>query len=131
MYEFKKGVKSAGVNRQYSGTAGRVENSQIGVFLAYSSTRGSALIDRELYLPQVWIDDQDRRKEAKIPESKEFLTKPQLAVSMFRHAINGNMPFCWAAGDEVYGRDDQLRQMLEDEGESYVLAVPSNEHYYL
>ena len=127
----KKGVKSAGVNRQYSGTAGRVENSQIGVFLAYCSSRGSALIDRELYLPQVWIDDKDRRKEAKIPESIEFLTKPQLAVSMFRRVIDSNMPFYWAVGDEVYGRDDQLRQMLEDAGKGYVLAVPCNEHYYL
>ena len=127
----KKGDKSAGVNRQYSGTAGRVENCQIGVFLAYHSSLGTALIDRELYLPENWIESPDRRKEAKIPESKEFQTKPQLAAKMFTRLIHGQMPFRWAVGDEVYGRDGKLRQMLEDAKKSYVLAVSCNEYYYV
>jgi SRSO17 transposase len=88
----KKGTKSAGVQRQYSGTAGRIENCQIGVFLAYASSRGHALIDRELYLPQGWTDDRPRRREAGIPDQVEFHTKPQLARRMLARALEGGGP---------------------------------------
>jgi SRSO17 transposase len=97
----KKGSKSAGVARQYSGTAGRVENCQIGVFLAYASRHGHALIDRELYLPQAWADDAERRAAACIPEEVAFATKPQLASRMIARAIAAGVPFTWVLGDEV------------------------------
>ena len=83
----KKGDKSAGVQRQYSGTAGRIENCQVGVFLAYASTKGRALLDRELYLPQVWADDRERRREAGVPEDAVFRTKPRLAQLMLGRAL--------------------------------------------
>ena len=89
----KKGEKSAGVQRQYSGTAGRIENSQIGVFLAYASAKGRVLLDRELYLPQVWADDPERRREAGVPESVGFRTKPQLAQLMLGRALESGVPF--------------------------------------
>ena len=101
----KKGDKSVGVQRQYSGTAGRIENSQVGVFLAYASARGSTLLDRELYLPQVWAEDWERRREAGVPESVGFRTKPQLAQLMLERAVESGVPFGWVAGDEVYGND--------------------------
>lgn len=127
----KKGKKSAGVNRQYSGTAGRIENCQIGVFLAYHSSRGTALIDRGLYLPEEWTKDRERCDQAKIPESSTFQTKPQMAVSMIAHAIQRKVPFRWFVADEVYGRDEKVRQFLEESQKSYVLAVACNEQYYL
>ena len=97
----KKGDKSVGVQRQYSGTAGRIENSQIGVFLAYASARGRTLLDRELYLPQVWAEDWERRREAGVPESVGFRTKPQLAQQMLERAVESGVPFAWVAWDEV------------------------------
>ena len=88
----KKGTKSAGVGRQYSGTAGRIENCQIGVFLAYRSSKGHALIDRELYLPKAWCDDRGRCDEARIPDTKEFATKPSLAREMLKRAVHAGIP---------------------------------------
>ena len=123
----KKGNKSAGVQRQYSGTAGRIENCQIGVFLAYASAKGRTLLDRELYLPQVWAEDWERRREAGVPEDAGFQTKPRLAQRMLERALESGVPFGWVAGDEVYGNDRNLRLWLEREGIAHVLAIKSNE----
>lgn len=121
----KKGTKSAGVQRQYSGTAGRVENSQIGVFLAYVSGEGRTFLDRELYLPRSWADDQDRRAEAGVPAEVKFATKPALGRRMIERARQGGVPFQWVTGDEVYGNDGQMRRWLEGRKISFVLAVSS------
>ncbi len=123
----KKGDKSAGVQRQYSGTAGRIENCQIGVFLAYASAKGRTLLDRELYLPQVWAVDRERRREAGVPEDAVFRTKPQLAQLMLGRAMESGVPFAWFTGDEVYGSDRKLRLWLEREEIPHVMAVKSNE----
>jgi SRSO17 transposase len=120
----KKGSKSAGVARQYSGTAGRIENQQIGVFLAYTSSRGCAFIDRELYLPEEWLHDPVRCREAGIPTGKSFETKPHLAQRMVARAIAAQMPARWVVADTVYGTDE-LRLWLEEQGYCYVLAVPT------
>ena len=122
----KKGDKSAGVQRQYSGTAGRIENCQVGVFLAYASANGRALLDRELYLPRVWADDLERRREAGVPESVGFQTKPQLAQLMLGRALESGVPFTWFTGDEVYGSDRKLRLWLERQEIPHVMAVKSN-----
>jgi SRSO17 transposase len=119
----KKGSKSAGVQRQYSGTAGRTENCQIGVFLAYASARGHALIDRELYLPQSWADDRDRCRAAGIPDEVEFTTKARLAQAMIARALDAGVPFAWFTADEIYGQAKYLRAWLEDHGVSYVMAI--------
>src|SRR5215475_12565087 len=105
----KKGVKSAGVQRQYSGTAGRVENCQIGTFLAYASDRGHALIDRELYLPESWTGDRDRCRAAGIPDEVEFATKPRLVMAMLERAVAAGAPFRWFTADEAYGQVKYLR----------------------
>ena len=123
----KKGNKSAGVQRQYSGTAGRIENCQIGVFLAYAATKGRTLLDRELYLPQVWAKDWERRREAGVPEDVSFRTKPRLAQRMLERVLESGVPFRWVTGDEVYGSDRKLRLWLEEAGISHVLATKSNE----
>jgi SRSO17 transposase len=123
----KKGQHSAGVARQYSGTAGRIENSQIGVFLAYASRKGHALIDRRLYLPQAWADDAERRRAAKIPGDVPFLTKPAIARAMIARALDAGVPCDWVLGDEVYGADRRLRMMLEARGRPYLLAVRGND----
>jgi SRSO17 transposase len=123
----KKGTKSAGVARQYSGTAGRVENCQIGVFLAYASDKGHALIDRELYLPKEWAEDPARRKAAGIPQEVAFATKPELARRMIARAIAAGVPFAWVLGDEVYGSDRRLRIDLEQQERPFVLALRGNE----
>ena len=104
-----------------------MENCQIGVFLAYGSRRGNAFLDRELYLPQVWAEDWERRREAGVPEDAVFHTKGQLAQRMIGRALGAGVPFAWVAGDTVYGNDRRLRRWLEEEGVSYVLAVKSNE----
>jgi len=119
----KKGTKSAGVQRQYSGTAGRVENSQIGVFLAYATKQGRTFLDRELYLPQSWASDKKRRAAAGIPTSVKFATKLVLARRMIERAQVAGVPFRWVTGDEVYGNDSQMRRWLEKRQVSYVLAV--------
>ena len=123
----KKGEKSAGVQRQYSGTAGRIENCQVGVFLAYAGARGRALLDRELYLPRLWAEDRERRREAGVPESVRFRTKPQLAKLMLERALESGVPFAWFTGDEVYGSDRKLRLRLERQGIPHVMAIKSNE----
>ena len=123
----KKGDKSVGVQRQYSGTAGRVENCQAGVFLAYASVNGRTLLDRELYLPQVWAEDLERRREAGVPESVGFRTNPRLAQLMLERALESGIPFAWVAGDEVYGNDRNLRLWLEREGVPHVLAIKRSE----
>jgi SRSO17 transposase len=123
----KKGTKSAGVQRQYSGTAGRVENCQLGVFLAYAVPgAGRALIDRELYLPAAWTDDRDRCREAGVPDDRGFATKPELARQMIERALESGMPFGWVAADEAYGQNTALREWLEEYHVSYVLAVPKS-----
>jgi SRSO17 transposase len=121
----KKGTKSAGVARQYSGTAGRRENQQIGVFLLYASARGAAFIDRELYLPERWASDAARRAEAHIPPAVTFATKGELARAMLARAFAGGVPARWVVGDTIYG-SDEVRGWLESLGRAYVLAVPSS-----
>jgi SRSO17 transposase len=124
----KKGRMSAGVARMYTGTAGRVENCQVGVFLAYAAPDGSrALIDRELYLPEKWAGDRDRCRAAGIGDDVGFATKPQLARQMIGRAVRGGVPFAWVAADEVYGQNPGLRTWLEEERVSYVMAVPCSE----
>lgn len=119
----KKEAKSAGVQRQYSGTAGRIENCQLGVFLAYATARGHTFVDRELYVPASWIADRARYREAKIPKTVRFRTKPQLAQTMLQHALAGGLRPRWVLGDEVNGDHRALRQWLEQERQPYVLAV--------
>ena len=123
----KKGSKSAGVARQYSGTAGRIENCQIGVFLAYASGRGHALIDRELYLPQDWAEDDARRATAGSPRAVSFPPTPRLAQPMLARPLAAGVPFAWVVGDEVYGSDRRLRLFLEQHERPFVLAVRRNE----
>lgn len=119
----KKGTRSAGVQRQYSGTAGRTENCQVGVFLAYASRSGHALIDRELYLPQSWTGDRDRCRAAGIPDDVEFATKPRLAQAMVSRAIEAGVPFAWFTADEVYGQARWLQAWLEERDVWYVMAI--------
>ena len=132
----KKGEKSVGVQRQYSGTAGRIENCQIGVFLAYASARGRTLLDRELYLPQVWAEDWERRKEAGVPGDVSFRTKPRLAQEMLERGAGSGSSLCLGlpalyTGDAVYGSDRRLRLWLEREGIPHVLAIKSNEKLWV
>ena len=119
----KKGKKSAGVARQYSGTAGRRENSQVGVFLLYASRRGAAFVDRELYLTEEWTSDRVRSREAGIADEVAFATKGELAQHMLARAFAAHMPAQWVVGDTVYGYDE-MRSWLEEQGRNYVLAVP-------
>jgi SRSO17 transposase len=123
----KKGRMSAGVARQYTGTAGRVENCQVGVFLAYCSPDGArALIDRELYIPKKWAQDRERCRAAGIGDDVQFATKPQLAKTMIGRAVKAGVPFKWVTGDEAYGGNPDLRDWLETEEIPYVLAVACN-----
>jgi SRSO17 transposase len=119
----KKGTKSVGVARQYSGTAGRIENCQVGVFLAYASAQGHTFLDRELYLPHEWTDDALRCQEAGVPKATRFATKPQLARQMLQRAFAAAVPSGWVTGDAVYGDDGDLRRWLEEGAHPYVLAV--------
>jgi len=123
----KKGTRSAGVQRQYSGTAGRIENCQIGVFLAYAAPAGHALIDRELYLPESWTNDRERCRAAGIPDEVEFATKPVLAQAMLARAVEADVPFSWVTADEAYGQVKYLRVWLEQRDVSYVLATRRND----
>jgi SRSO17 transposase len=123
----KHGTKSCGVARQYSGTAGRIENCQIGVFLGYASPKGRAGIDRALYLPRDWTDDRERCEEAGVPEAVAFHTKPWLALDMLERALDAGVPARWVVGDSVYGSDGKLRRALEERGQAYALAVKSTE----
>jgi SRSO17 transposase len=124
----KKGTKSAGVARQYSGTAGRIENCQIGVFLGYAGRHGQALLDRALYLPADWAKDVERRRAARIPEAIAFATKPKLGLAMLERARQAAIPFAWITGDSVYGADSVLRRWAEQHHYGYVLAVTSGQY---
>jgi SRSO17 transposase len=127
----KKGRHSAGVARQYSGTAGRIENCQIGVFLAYASRHGHALLDRELYVPKEWTDDPGRCQQAGIPKDRRFATKPALAAQMLARSLAAGVPAAWVTGDSVYGDDRRLRMALEARPQGYVLAVSGKEYVWV
>lgn len=121
--DVKKGRHTVGVQRQYTGTAGRIENAQVAVYLTYAGARGHAMIDRELYLPKSWTNDPERCAAAGVPEDIGFLTKPALATGMLTRALDAGVPARWVAGDEVYGADPGLRAELELRGLGYVLAI--------
>jgi len=123
----KKGTHSVGVQRQYSGTAGRVENCQIGVFLGYVSRHGRALLDRELYLPKSWTEDRARCEAAGVPETVDFRTKPALLRAMLERAVAEAVPARWLAADSVYGDDPTLRAWLEARPMGYVLGTSIND----
>jgi len=122
----KKGTKSVGVKRQYCGTAGKIENCQVGVFLAYCTPRGYTFLDRRLYLPQEWCQDEKRRREARVPDEVTFQTKMQLAAQMLEHAWARGVPMEWVTGDEIYGDDVKLRDLVARARKKYVLAVSVN-----
>ena len=124
--DVKKGSRTVGVQRQYTGTAGRIENAQVAVYLAYSAGRGHALIDRELYLPASWTDDPARCAAAGVPADVGFATKPALATGMLARAPDAGVPAAWVAGDAVYGADPDLRAALEGRQVGYVLAIAGN-----
>lgn len=127
----KKGRFSAGVTRQYSGTAGRVENCQIGVFLAYASRHGHTFLDRELYLPKEWTNDPARCRRTGIPEERVFMTKPALAQQMLARALDAGVPAAWVAGDSIYGDDRRLRLWLEEREQAHVMAVSGKEYVWV
>src|SRR5215211_3214365 len=120
----KKGAKSCGVARQYTGTAGDTVNCQVGVFLAYASVEGAAFIDRALYLPHEWADDRARRAEASVPEEAAFATKIELAQQMLARAFDAAVPARWVVADAFYGRSHELRQWLEARNRAYALMIP-------
>lgn len=124
--DVKKGTATVGVQRQYTGTAGRIENAQVGVYLVYAGAGGHAFIDRALYLPASWTEDQGRLAEAGVPDGVAFATKPALARGMITRALDAGAPAGWVTGDEVYGADPQLRADLHARGLGYVLAVASS-----
>ena len=122
----KKGEHSVGVQRQYSGTAGRIENCQIGVFLTYHASRGRTFLDRALYLPQSWTEDRERCEAAGVPDTTKFATKPVLAQQMLKRAFDAGVPARWVTGDSVYGGDSKLRRFLETRRLAYLLGVTSD-----
>lgn len=121
--DLKKGSATVGTQRQYTGTAGRVENAQVGVYLVYAAGAGHAFLDRALYLPRSWTGDPQRCRDAGVPEEVQFATKPALARRMITRALDAGTPASWVAGDEVYGNDPKLRADLHERGVGYVLAV--------
>jgi SRSO17 transposase len=123
----KKGDRSAGVQRQYTGTAGKHENCQVAVFLAYAAPGGVALVDRDLYLPKSWTDDRTRCRAAGVPDEVAFHTKPQLGQAMLERALAAGVPFRWVTGDTVYGGDRRLRVWLEEHAIRHVMAVKCTE----
>ncbi|MGW4095011.1 IS701 family transposase [Nocardia sp. NPDC004750] len=123
----KKGTKSAGVQRQYSGTAGRIENCQLGVFCAYTGSRGHTLIDRELYLPKSWTEDRQRCREASVPDDVVFATKATLAKNVLARALDAGVPARWVTADEAYGGDGKFRAWLDERRIGYVVAVPRSQ----
>ena len=123
----KKGTTSVGVQRQYTGTSGKIDNCQLGVFLAYAAPAGQAFIDRALYLPRSWTEDPDRHQAAGVPAEVGFATKAQLARELLERALDAKVPASWVTADEVYGQDPGLRAWLQDRGQPYVLAVRSTE----
>ncbi|MCL2173505.1 MAG: IS701 family transposase [Candidatus Bathyarchaeota archaeon] len=124
----KQGKRSCGVKRQYSGTAGRIENCQIGVFLTYASQKGHTPIDRQLYIPKDWFDDKERCKKAGIPETIVFQTKPEMALEMIKQATLRGVSYRWVTGDCVYGDYQTLRMWLEEQRKCYVLCVSGKEY---
>ena len=124
--DLKKGVHTVGVQRQYTGTAGRIENAQVGVFLAYAGGQGHSLIDRRVYLPKSWTDDRERCEQAGIPDDVEFATRSELADDMITAAVQAQIPARWAAADEAYGNNTTLRARLRELRLGYVLAVSSD-----
>ena len=124
----KQGKASCGVGRQYTGSAGKVTNCQIGVFAAYVSSRGHAFVDRALYLPKSWTADPARMAATHVPEGTAFATKPTLAVKMIERAIAADMPFAWVAADAVYGVGD-IEQVLRRAGKGYVLGVKGDHRF--
>ncbi len=123
----KKGTTSAGVQLQYSGTAGRTENCHIGVFAAYATSTGRALVDRELYLPRSWTDDRERCRAAKVPDERGFATKGELAKRLVLRALASDLPLAWVAADAAYGQEGRFRRLLEQSGLGYVLAAPKSQ----
>jgi len=127
----KKGDKSVGVKRQYTGTVGKRENCQVGVFLAYASCRGQAFIDRELYLPEEWAEDKDRRQRAGVPDEVGMRTKPELAKEMLGRAlVEGGVRVSWVVADSVYGDSRRLGMFLEEREQPYVLALSGKAHVW-
>ncbi|MGX1404471.1 SRSO17 transposase [Streptomyces ambofaciens] len=123
----KKGTTSAGVGRQYTGTSGKIDNCQIGVFAAYATRSGRALVDRELYLPKAWTSDRDRCRAAKIPDERGFATKGELARDIVRRCLATGLPAKWVTADEAYGQDWHFRRLLEQLDIGYVVAVPKSQ----
>src|SRR3954453_11657048 len=123
----KKGARSAGVGRQYTGTTGKIDNCQVGGFCAYATGTGRALIDRELYLPKAWTDDRERARAAGIGDEVGFATKPELARSMLQRTLDAGVAVGWLTADEIYGQDKRLRVWCEQHGLPYVLATRSND----
>jgi len=124
----KQGKESCGVKRQYSGTAGRIENCQIGVFLTYASKKGHSPIDRRLYMPEEWMTDSERRKKAGVPESLEFKTKPQIGLEMIQEATTAGVMYQWVTGDCAYGDYRDIRLWLEQNKKNYVMSVSGKEY---
>jgi SRSO17 transposase len=125
--DLKKGARTVGVQRQYTGTAGKVDNSQVAVYLAYATAAGHGVVDRELYLPQGWVDDPARRQAAGVPDQVGFASKPELARAMLARALDAGVPAGWVTADDVYGGSPTLRIWLEARQLPYVLAVKSTE----
>lgn len=125
----KQGKASCGVGRQYTGSAGKITNCQVGVFAAYVSSKGHAFIDRQLYLPKDWSKDPERRAAAHVPETITFATKPQLAIAMLERALQAGVPFAWVAADTVYGGDD-VQTAVRRAGKGYVLGIPCSQRFW-
>ncbi len=125
--DLKKGTHTVGVQRQYTGTAGKVDNAQVAVYLTYATAAGHGVIDRELYLPQGWTDDPARCRAAGVPDHVEFATKPELARVMLERALAAGVPTGWVTADEIYGGNPALRGWLETRQLPYVLAVKRTE----
>ena len=124
----KQGEKSCGVQRQYTGTLGKICNCQLGVFLTYASSKGHTPLDRRLYIPEGWMEDKERRLEAGVPKELEFATKPELALEMIREATAAGVPYRWVTGDCAYGDYDKMREWLEENKKCYVLCVSMKEY---
>jgi len=125
----KQGKSSCGVSRQYTGSAGKITNCQIGVFAAYASEHGHAFIDRQLYLPKAWTSDPERRAAAHVPDAVTFGTKPAIATKMISQAMAADVPFAWVAGDSVYGVGE-VEMLLRRAGKGYVLGVTGSHHFW-
>lgn len=127
----KKGSHSVGVGRQYSGTAGRIENSQIGVFACYASRYGQALIDRQLYLPKEWAEERQRREHVSVPDDLPFMSKPEIGRAMVSRLLDGGLSCSFVLADALYGSSFAFRDALRQRQQAYILAVRSNQHLRL